>query len=120
MFMFIQRPPRSCQKAIRENLRQPCTTIIWTHKYKLENLDPNLRNQKFKTENLNLKIQTQYFIDQDWSYNESLSGRPGAWLVKKIFFVCMQSQNFKKDFILKFKMILRTSFVFMIAFMVYE
>ena len=32
----------------------------------------------------------------------------------------MQSQNLKKYLILKFKMISRTSFVFMIAFMVYE
>ena len=35
-------------------------------------------------------------INQDLSYDESLSGQPGAWLVKKIFFICMQSQNFKK------------------------
>ena len=32
----------------------------------------------------------------------------------------MQSQNLKKDLLLKFKMISRTSFVFMIAFLVYE
>ena len=59
-------------------------------------------------------------IYQDLSYDDSLSGRPGAWLVKKIFFICMQSQNLKKNLILKFKIISRTSFVFIIAFMVYE
>ena len=59
-------------------------------------------------------------IYQDLSYDESLSGRPGAWLEKKIFFICMQSQILKKDLILKFKIISRTSFVFIIAFMVYE
>ena len=38
-------------------------------------------------------------IHQDLSYDDSLSGRPGAWLVKKIFFICMQSQNLKKTHI---------------------
>ena len=33
---------------------------------------------------------------QDLSYDESLSGQPGAWLVKKNIFICMQSQNIKK------------------------
>ena len=33
---------------------------------------------------------------QDLSYDESFSGQPGAWRVKKIFFICMQSQNFKE------------------------
>ena len=60
-------------------------------------------------------------INQDLCYDESLSGQPGTWLVKKIFFICLQSQNFfKKYLILKFKMISRTSFVFMIAFMIYK
>ena len=36
------------------------------------------------------------------------------------FFVCMQSQSFKKNLILKFKIIHRTCFVFLIALMVYE
>ena len=67
-----------------------------------------------------LCIKNDNSVDQDLSYDESLSGRPGAWLVKKLFIVCMQSQNLKKDFILKFIIIFRTSFVFMIAFMVYE
>ena len=49
-------------------------------------------------------------LDQDLSYDESLSGRPGAWLVK-FFFICMQSQNFKKNLILKFKTISRTFFL---------
>ena len=57
---------------------------------------------------------------QDLRQGEILAGRPGAWLVKKKCFKCMQSQNLKKDLILKFKMISRTSFVFMIASMVYE
>ena len=39
---------------------------------------------------------------------------------EKIIFICMQSQNLKKDLISKFKIISRTSFVFIIAFMVYE
>ena len=30
------------------------------------------------------------FRNQDWSYGEVLAGRPRAWLVKKIFFICMQ------------------------------
>ena len=52
---------------------------------------------------------------QDLSNGEILAGRPGAWLVKKRKFICMQSQNFQKDLILKFKTISRTCFVFMIA-----
>ena len=56
---------------------------------------------------------------QDLSYDESFSGRPGDWLVKKIFFIWLQSQNLNKDLILKFKMIYETCLNFMIAFMVY-
>ena len=59
-------------------------------------------------------------LNQDLNYDESLSGRPGAWLVKKNIFICMQSQNFKKDLILKFKTISKTCFIFMIALTVYE
>ena len=59
-------------------------------------------------------------IYQDLSYDGILAGRPGAWLGKKICFVCMQSKNFKKDLILKFKTISRTCFIFMIALTVYE
>ena len=55
-------------------------------------------------------------VDQDLSYDESLTGQPGAWLEKKIFFICMQSQNFKTNLILKFEMFSRTCFIFMIAF----
>ena len=65
----------------------------------------------------------EYFLgplNRDLNYDESLSGRPGAWLEKKIFLICMLSQILKKDLILKFKIISRTSFVFIIAFMVYE
>ena len=62
----------------------------------------------------------QYRLNQDLSYDESFSGPPGALHVQEIFFICMQSQNLKQDLILKFKIISRTSFVFMIAFMVYE
>ena len=29
-------------------------------------------------------------LDRDLSYGEILAGQPGAWLVKKIFFICMQ------------------------------
>ena len=32
-------------------------------------------------------------IYQDLSYDESLSGQPGAWPVKKNMFICMQSEN---------------------------
>ena len=58
-------------------------------------------------------------LDRDLNYGEILAGHTGAWLVKKISFMCMQSQNFKTDLILRFKMISRTCFVFMIAFAVY-
>ena len=51
---------------------------------------------------------------------EILAGRPEARFVKKIFCLCMPSQNFKKDLILKFKIISRTCFVLMIALMLYE
>jgi len=54
------------------------------------------------------------------SYGEILAGRPGAWLVKKLFFICMQSKKLKRELMLKFKMISRTCLVFMIAFTVYE
>ena len=35
-------------------------------------------------------------LHQDLSYDGILASRPEAWLVKKICFICMQSQNFKK------------------------
>ena len=59
-------------------------------------------------------------IFQDFSYDESLSSQPGAWLVKKIFFICMQSKKLKQKLRSKFKMISSTCFNFMIASMVYE
>ena len=59
-------------------------------------------------------------IDQYLSYGEILASRPGAWIVKKNVFKCMQSQNFKTNLILKFKSMNRTCFVFMIALTVYE
>ena len=59
-------------------------------------------------------------LHQDLSYDEILAGRPGAWLVKKICFICMQLQNFKLDLILIFKTFSRTCFIFMIALTVYE
>ena len=70
---------------------------------------------------MNIVLQTsKSSIYQDLSYDEILAGRPGAWLVKNICFICMQSQNFNNDFILKFKTISRTCFIFMIALTVYE
>ena len=57
---------------------------------------------------------------QDLSYGEILSNQPGAWLVKRICFMCIQPQNFKKDLILKLKTISRTCLLFMIAFTIYE
>ena len=57
-------------------------------------------------------------IHQDLSYDDSLSGRPGAWLVK-FFFYMHAITKLKNNLILKFKMISRTSFFF-IAFMVYQ
>ena len=60
-------------------------------------------------------------MDQGLSYDESLSGQPGHCFVKKRKnLIWLHSQNFKKYLILKFKMISRTCFVFMIAFTVYE
>ena len=35
------------------------------------------------------------YIDNDLSYGEILAGRPGAWLVKQICFICMQSKKSK-------------------------
>ena len=61
-----------------------------------------------------------FTIYQDLSYGEILAGRPGAWLVKKIIFIGMQSIKLKRELMLKFKMISRTCLNFMIAFMVYE
>ena len=68
----------------------------------------------------NFKISFYFYIYQDLNYVGILAGRPGAWLVKKICFICMQSQNFKKNLILKFKTISRRCFIFMIALTVYE
>ena len=48
-----------------------------------------------------------FSLHQDLSYGELLAGQPGAWLVRNI---CMQSQNFKKDLMLKLKTISRTCF----------
>ena len=53
-------------------------------------------------------------IYQDLSYSAILSGRPGAWLVKKTF---LYACNHK---ISKFKIISRTCLIFMIALTVYE
>ena len=95
-----------------------CTTINW--------LPPHLiwRTLKIKISETHctrkLKLFLYVLIYRDLSYGEILAGRPVAWLVKKIFFICMQSQNLKKDLALKFKIISRTSFAFIIAFMVYE
>ena len=58
------------------------------------------------------------WIYQDLSYGEILAGRPGAWLVKKNIFHMHAITKLKKYLI--FKIISRTSLVFMIAFMVYE
>ena len=32
-----------------------------------------------------IEIQNYFTLNQDLSYDESLSGQPGAWLVKKLF-----------------------------------
>ena len=41
-----------------------------------------------------------YFgLDQDLSYDESLSGQPGAWIVKKIFFYVYAITKRKKNHI---------------------
>ena len=53
-------------------------------------------------------------------YGDTKSGQLRYWLVNKIFFICMQSKKFKKELMLKFKMIFRTCLNFMIAFIVYE
>ena len=65
------------------------------------------------------KMYVYFYLNiyQYLSYGEILAGQPEAWHVK--CFICMKSHNFKKDLILKFKMIARTCFIFMIAFMVY-
>ena len=57
-------------------------------------------------------------IYQDLSFGEILAGQPGAWLVKTICFICMKSQNFKKD--LNSKQFPEQVSFFMIALTVYE
>ena len=47
-------------------------------------------------------------LNQDLIYGEILAGRPGAWLVKKILLIWMQSKKLKIGLMLKLKMILRT------------
>ena len=59
-------------------------------------------------------------LDHNLEYGDNKSGQLEDWHVKKIFFICMQSKKFKKELILKFKMISRTYLNFMIVFMVYE
>ena len=59
-------------------------------------------------------------IDHNLEYGDIKYGQLEDWLVKKIFLICIQSKKFKKELMLKFKMISRTGLVFMIAFMVYE
>ena len=80
----------------------------------------NSTDTNFELEILKQKARAKIRINQDLSYGEILPGRPGAWLVKKIFFICMQSKKLKKEIRLKFKMISKTCLNFMIAFMVYE
>ena len=53
-------------------------------------------------------------------YDEILSGQPGAWIVKRIFLICMQYKSAEKELILKFQNNSRTGFVFMIYFTVHE
>ena len=65
-------------------------------------------------DNKNIKI-----INHNLEYGDTKSGQLEDWLVKKKF-ICMQSKKFKKELMLKFKMISRTCLVFMIAFTVYE
>ena len=43
-----------------------------------------------------LILHVKNLIYQDLSYGEILASRPGAWLVKKTCFICMQSKQFKK------------------------
>ena len=59
-------------------------------------------------------------VHHNLEYGDIKSGQLEDWLVKKIFFICMQSKKFKKELMLKFKMISRTCLNFMIVFMVYE
>ena len=59
-------------------------------------------------------------LNHNLEYGDTKSGQLRYWLVKKIFFICMQSKKFRKELMLKFKMISRTYLVFMIAFTVYE
>ena len=59
-------------------------------------------------------------LHHNLEYGVTKSGHLEDWLVKKIFSICMQSKKFKKELMLKLKMISRTCLNFMIVFMVYE
>ena len=59
-------------------------------------------------------------LNNNWRKGQTNSGHLGDWLVRKRFFICMQSIELKKEFMLKFKMNSRTCFIFMIAFTFYE
>ena len=52
--------------------------------------------------------------------NEILSGKSGAWHMKKVVFLCMQSKSGEHEVILIFKTIFKTDLVFLIAITVYE
>ena len=88
--------------------------MSWLHIFGLMKKLRKIQNKTFFFLFLFLVI----ILYQDLIYSEILSGRLGAWLVNKIRCICMQSQNFKKDLILKFKTISRRCFIFMIAWMV--
>ena len=79
--------------------------------------NPCLRQEQKK---LNWILCLKVKLNQDLSYDGILAGRPGAWHMKKICNICMQSQNFERDLILKFKTIYRTCFISVIALTVYE
>ena len=61
-----------------------------------------------------------FSLNQDLSYGEILAGRPGAWLVKKIYFHMHAIKKVKKGTYIEIKNNFQNMFRFMIAFMVYE
>ena len=57
-------------------------------------------------------------VNHNLEKGDTKSGQLEDWLVKKTFYICVQSKKFKKKLMLKFKIISRACLIFMIAFTV--
>ena len=80
-----------------------------------------LTNDRYSEGNLFLFIDiADKLIKQDLSYDVSLSGQPGAWVLKKFFSYMHAITKLKQSPHIEIENDYRTSFFFMIAFLVYE